>query len=103
MEVQELVITKNTRYKLKDQMEKRWIEIPHGQDIKFKINNRFCIIVSFGTHLKNSNGLTRDRFQDLESSSPTDSFLRGGVDLIKWFRGVLKPKKWGPLGIHQLH
>jgi hypothetical protein len=50
---QEFSICINTKFKLKEQTDKKEIKILHGQDIVFKTKRVSCMIQSIGTHLKN--------------------------------------------------
>ena len=54
--------TQNTRFRSKALMVNGEIEIQLGPSTKFRIKTHFCMIVSFGTLLKSSNGLIKDQF-----------------------------------------
>lgn len=62
MELQESITIQNTKLILRDQTEKKWIEIQHTQYIKFKIQKHIYMTAYFGTLLRNLNGLMKSLY-----------------------------------------
>ena len=56
MELQEYITIQNIKLILRDQTERKWIEIQHTQFIKYKIQKHIYMIAYFGIHLRNFNG-----------------------------------------------
>ena len=62
MELQEFITIQNIKSILKEQTEKKWIEIQLIQFIKYKIQKPIYMTAYFGIHLKNFNGLMKNRY-----------------------------------------
>jgi hypothetical protein len=61
MELREFSIIQGTKFKLKEKMELGWTETVLGQLTKCKTKTLSSMIVCFGTLLKNSYGLIKNR------------------------------------------
>ena len=84
MELLKCLTTRNIRSRLKEQMDSGKIGIQRGPSMQYKIKTHICMTPFFGTHQRNSNGLTRGQFLSqnrvLEFTSPTWAWHRNSEE-----------------------